>query len=496
MPNSRFSEDEPTQPDSSHSHGQPHRKQEKLILGGFQDAPKQEPRRPYQYQPDATPSSGPQPYQAPRQNRQHAQNESYQPYMPAGQNQPSYPHTPAAPPQRGHQSTHRPPTEAPTVYPQRPNQNPSQGQIGNKPSSSRTARPRKKRNAGKIGCLATLAIVVVLVIVAFNLLQHVLAFGSAISTQSPLSSQTGYMGGSERTNLLVLGYGGGSHEGGTLTDSILNVSVLPQSHHTSLVSIPRDLWVQVPSNSGNYGKMNAVFAYSYNKAYDEELQKQKASGSNQDDAQKAANIAGQKAGGDAALEKINYITGMNTKYWMTIDFTGFRDLIDSIGGVDVYVPDSFTSLYPKNDDPNVDASWITVSFTKGQQHMNGERAIEYARARHSEDNPAEGTDFARSARQQIIVKATLAKVKQWSTWPSLFNAMDALQKTIYTNMSLADLAEFSTKMDLNDPHTAHIGLTNDNVLVDSYAGGGQAILTAKDGNWDAIKTYVQQNLYN
>lgn len=301
--------------------------------------------------------------------------------------------------------------------------------------------------------------------------QRVLAFGSAISTQSPLSTQTGYMGTSDRTDVLVMGYGGSGHDGANLTDSMMVISLMPQSHHTTLISVPRDLWIQYPPNSGNYTKINSVYEFGSNNG------------------QQPA------TGGDAAAAKVSLITGQNVKYWLTINFTGFRELINSIGGVDVYVPDSFTSRYPKNDDPAIDASWINIHFNKGNQHMDGETAIRYARAREVLDNPAEGTDFARSARQQIIIKAALAKVKQMSTWPNLFKAMDALQHTIYTNMSLADLTEFALKMDLNDPHTAHIGLSNQNVLQDGTSGDGQYILQPANGNWKGIIDYINQHLY-
>jgi LCP family protein required for cell wall assembly len=328
----------------------------------------------------------------------------------------------------------------------------------------------RRRRGCLIGCLTLLLVFLLLGGFAIYALQRVLAFGSAISPQSPLSTQTGYMGTSERVNLLVLGYGGGQHQGAYLTDSMLVMSLIPSNQHTTLISVPRDLWVQVPSGSGHYGKINSVFEVGSN------------------DGQNFM------AGGEAAAQKVSLITGLDVKYWLTIDFEGFRDLINAIGGIDVYVPDSFTALYPKNDDPNVDASWIKVHFSKGMQHMNGETAIRYARARESLDNPAEGTDFARSARQMIIVKAVISKVKQWSTWPHLFDAMDALKRTIYTNLSLADLGFFSLKMDLNQAH--RIGLSNQNVLVDSQSSDGQYILVPQNNNWQLIIDYVRQHLYN
>jgi polyisoprenyl-teichoic acid--peptidoglycan teichoic acid transferase len=315
-----------------------------------------------------------------------------------------------------------------------------------------------------------LLLLVILGAIAIPTAQKVLAFGSAISTQSPLSTQTGYMGTSDRVNILVMGYGGSGHDGAYLTDSMVVMSLMPQSHHTTLISVPRDLWIQYPPNSGNYNKINAIYPV--------------ASKSNADPV----------AGGDAVAQKVSLVTGLDVKYWMTINFAGFRDFINAIGGVDINVPDAFTANYPKNDDPNINASWKKVHFAKGLQHMDGETAIEYARARYVIDNPAEGTDFARSARQQLIMKAALSELKDWHTWPSFFGALDALKHTIYTNLSLADLAQFALKMDLNNAH--RVGLSFTNVLTNSTSSDGQDILLPKNADWNSIKTYINQQLYN
>ncbi len=348
---------------------------------------------------------------------------------------------------------------------------------GSGPGAQPMQRPRKKRGC-MIGCLGSLLILLILGIFLFTTLQKVLAFGSAISNQSPLSSQTGYMGGSSRINILMMGYGGSGHDGAYLTDSMVIMSLLPQSHHTTLISVPRDLWVQNPANSGNYSKLNAVYPVA-------------AGDTN----------ANPIAGGNAAAQKIALITGLQINYWITINFTGFKDFIDAIGGVDVNVPDAFNACYPKNDDATVDPSWIKVQFNPGVQHMDGATAIEYARAREpleicglgTSENQAELTDFGRSQRQQIIMKAALTKLKDWRTWPSLVNGMDKLKQTLYSNLSLADLSEFALKMDLNGAH--HVGLSNANVLVDS-AAGGQYILAPRNGDWSQIPPYIQQQLYN
>ena len=368
--------------------------------------------------------------------------------------------------------------EYPYQQPAPPYQRPEPGQLAVSPPPQFSRRPRRRRGGCAIGCLSLLDLLFIFGIVGTNVLQHVTAFGSHImvdKARSPLSSDNGYMNTSDRTNLLVLGYGGGTHDGAFLTDSLLTVSLLPQSHHTSLVSVPRDLYVQYPANSGQYTRINSIYEF--------------ASNNDKDPA----------AGGATVTQKIALVTGLNVKYWLTIDFTGFKKVIDAIGGINVYVPDSFNACYPKNDDAAVDPSWIKVQFNKGMQHMDGATAITYARAREPAEicggttqNQAELTDFGRSARQQIIVKAVLSQIKQSSTWPRIYSAMDALQNAIHTNMSLADLSAFALKMDLNDPKAAHIGLSNQNVL----QVNPDYTITAANGDWAAIPAYIKDHLYN
>ena len=110
-----------------------------------------------------------------------------------------------------------------------------------------------------ISAVVVLLLLIILGAIAIPTTQKVLAFGSAISTQSPLSTQTGYMGTSDRVNILVMGYGGSGHDGAYLTNSLLVMSLMPQSHHTTLVSVPRDLSIRIAANSGNYNKINAVY---------------------------------------------------------------------------------------------------------------------------------------------------------------------------------------------------------------------------------------------
>ncbi len=237
--------------------------------------------------------------------------------------------------------------------------------------------------------------------------------GAAISTQGTYTTQTGYMSGTNRVNVLIMGYGGAGHDGAYLTDSMLVMSIIPDTGSTTEISVPRDLWVQIPPNSGNYSKINAAYQDGLNNGYNGEA-------------------AGRVAGGDEAAAKVSAVIGMTVPYWVTVDFNGFRQLVDALGGIDVNVPIAFTAQYPANDDPSINPNWITIHFNTGWQHMNGERAIEYARARYVTDPVSQASDFARSARQQLLIRAILSRARQISAWPGLNGAADAMEKTIYS----------------------------------------------------------------
>jgi LCP family protein required for cell wall assembly len=304
--------------------------------------------------------------------------------------------------------------------------------------------------------------------------QRIYAFGSAISTQPPFSSQIN-LDGPDRINLLVMGFGGEDDADGYITDSMLVISLQPQTDQTAFISVPRDLWVQIPPGATTtYGKVDSVYAFGLYNGYDTER-------------------AGKVAAGDMAAREVSDITGLSVTYWLTLDFSGFRALVDALGGIDITVPRSFTARYPRNDDPAVDAGWKIVQFDAGSQHMNSEQAIEYARARMViGGDSTEGSDFARAARQQLLIKAIVSKMTQVSEWPHLWGAMDALQHSLYTNLSLLDLYHLVKKLDLH--HTRHIVLSDQNVLMYAPLIGKVVILVPQGGSWDTVKQYIQHQL--
>lgn len=326
-----------------------------------------------------------------------------------------------------------------------------------------TAPPRTRRRP-RLGRWLLLAIALVLVAT----IARFAIFVAAVSTAPLYSVHYDPLARSGRANLLILGYGGANHDGGYLTDSLLLLSADMASGKSAQISVPRDLWVQIPPDSGQYAKINAAYAYG--------MQSGRGSAA---------------AGGDLATLKVSQVTGMPVDRWVSIDFQRFRALVDALGGVDITVDRAFTSQYPANDNPAIDPGWITVSFQAGRQHMNGETAIRYARARYATD-PAEASDFARSQRQQKLTRSIVAKALRPTSWWRVFAVLNAVQPALRTNLSALDMLVLAARGNLTG--STPIALNDTNVLEDASSADGQAILRPRGGDYGVIARYIAERL--
>lgn len=229
---------------------------------------------------------------------------------------------------------------------------------------------------------------VTIVIIALSLwlqfrrpISQIIKFSSTSSTSS-LPTHQG------RTNFLLLGIGGDAHDGPDLTDTIFFVSISHTSGQTVILSLPRDLWI--PSLRA---KINTAYHYGR---------------------QKSDFPGGLLLAKSAVSEIIN----QPVDFVIVINFDTFSQIIDLLGGIDVQIDRSFTDTqYPiagKETDPcdgdiQYKCRYETVTFTAGQQHLNGQQALKFVRSRHSSD-PQEGTDFARSRRQELVLLAVKTKL--------------------------------------------------------------------------------------
>ncbi|HEX2194473.1 MAG TPA: LCP family protein [Candidatus Limnocylindria bacterium] len=273
-----------------------------------------------------------------------------------------------------------------------------------------------------IALIGLLLVLLVTVVGGILLWGRVSAFNASVSTATTASSALwGPLGGGERVNIALFGYGGPEHRSGNfLADSIQIISIDPTSKATTIIPIPRDLWVEGVAELPDNGKINEAFAAGYE-------------------------AGGLEEAGRLATEVLTVVTGLEIQHWMAMDFAGFKEMIDAVGGVTVYNPRAFRYTWYE---PAFQRGRFTAGgFARGTIHLDGEDALSYARARYT-SLPRESSDFARAARQQRVLAALRAKLGDGglgSIGPGLA-MMDALEGNMKTDLSAFDLFLLSSHM--------------------------------------------------
>lgn len=302
-----------------------------------------------------------------------------------------------------------------------------------------------------------------------------------VALQTPVALPT-VTAGDPRFAVLLLGYGGGGHDGAYLTDSMMVVVVDPNQKSLTLFSLPRDSWVPMSfdGKSQDYQKLNTAYAFAQDPTlYPDRMPR----------------YSGDRGPGNFASDTVSNLLGIPIPYYLSLDFQGFRQAIDAVGGIDVDVPVGFRAQYPANDNPAIDASWTIVDFQAGPQHMNGERAIEYARARETIDNSGEGNDFARSRRQRLIIEAFKTRVFQpggLTHLPELLGIASSHVDTNYTIPALSGLSQLI--VDWKSVKFYQTALTAGNYLEESSGPDGTYALVpgTSDHSWSQIRAFTRQ----
>lgn len=234
----------------------------------------------------------------------------------------------------------------------------------------------------------------------------------------------------ERLNILVLGLDvpdGGAEP--ARTDTIIVVSIDPYGGPISMLSIPRDLWVPI----GPYGENRINTAYFSGEVRD-------------------------YPGGGAGLLRavVEQTFGIPIDYYVSVDFEGFRDVVDYLGGVPIEVAsDIYDPSYPDGH-----GGVYAITIPAGTYRMDGETALQYARSRHT------SSDFDRAGRQQQLLVAIKDEVMRREGMSGLITKLPGLYRTLSgkfeTDLSLDDLialARLASSLDLNNVHTAVIDHT-------------------------------------
>ena len=303
--------------------------------------------------------------------------------------------------------------------------------------------------------------------------------------------------------ILLLEYGGGNHEGGLLTDSIIVARVEPRNQKIILISIPRDLWVPLPldkDSTTNY-KVNAAYAIgSDDRQYPD----------------KKIEFTGPAGGGQMAKTVISQVLGFNIDYFVAVDFQAFIRIIDNLGGISVNVQKTFDDfLYPieeninetcgKSDeeiaaltatlsgqklDEQFTCRYETLHFERGLNVMDGTTALKFARSRHS---LTDGGDFNRTARQKLIIDAVRQKIININFIPKIIPLIQTLSSHLQTDIEAKIMEQFIAKYSqLSQYQISSLALTDQNVLENGISSNGQYVLLPKAGenNWTQIHQFI------
>lgn len=235
------------------------------------------------------------------------------------------------------------------------------------------------------------------------------------------------------------------------TDTIMIGNVDLNNHRLTLVSIPRDLVVEIPG----YGQDRINAAYVYGEQFKE-----------------------QDGGVGLVRRTIERNFGVPIHHYGVIDFACFRTAIDAIGGIEIDVPKAIVD--PRY--PTEDYGYKTVRFDPGRQRLNGERALEYARTRNADN------DFQRIRRQQQVAAAFRREVLNLKTVPAL-PAIVAGCSGMKSDLGLMEFIGLARSLQRLSESGISMRVIDEQMAVDAYLGGAAVLLP----RWEPIRALVRES---
>ena len=269
----------------------------------------------------------------------------------------------------------------------------------------------------------------------------------------------------DRFDVLILGIRGENDvkDGGLLTDTIMLLSLDKKTGRNSLISIPRDFYVDMTGQLSNgkalhvKGKLNEVYAHGY--SHNEGL--------------------------TFTSQMISRITGIRVDKAILFDFQAFDDIVETLGGIDVYLAQPFSEK----------TQWgYEFALPAGDNHLNGEQALYYVRSRYS------SSDFDRAKRQQQVIFAIKNKAVALGFLGNpvkIGNLLSSLKGNVKTNVQLWEIKDMVALADQVKPATLKTAiLSTDNYLDQTHDASGSYILTPKGDSPSLIRDYFKNILTN
>jgi LCP family protein required for cell wall assembly len=255
--------------------------------------------------------------------------------------------------------------------------------------------------------------------------------------------------------ILVVGTDGGrpGREGSNRSDSLLLLRTDPSRHRLSYLSIPRDLRVEIPG----YGTTKI-------------------------------NAASQVGGPALTIATVRELTGLPIHHVVVVDFDGFRELIDALGGIEVDVPKPILSNpFDCPYKPERCREWEGWRFGKGRQHMDGRRALVYSRIRINQLDPADN-DITRGGRQQAVAEAVGDEIASLGTFLRLPFIGDSLAAPLATDLSASELGRLGwVRFRADSSRSLHCRLGGDSQTI-----GGESFILGSEDNAEVVSMFLRR----
>lgn len=259
----------------------------------------------------------------------------------------------------------------------------------------------------------------------------------------------------DRLNVLLMGLRGvNDPNGGLLTDTMMIASIKLESGEVALISIPRDVYVDMPNHD---------YKRKINEAYVLGMEDKKA----------------WKGGLEYAKKAVSNVTGLDIHYAVSVDFNAFKEIIDTLGGVTITLDRPFSEMGQFEEGP--------ISLPAGKQTIDGDTALLFARARFS------SSDFDRAKRQQQILLAAKEKALGLGVLSnplkiiSILNSIGNHIKTDAELWEIQEMAVLAKRIDSSKVNQKVFDTTENGLLYSSRDSSGAYILLPEGGNFDRIK---------
>lgn len=276
------------------------------------------------------------------------------------------------------------------------------------------------------------------------------------------------------TNILLIGVGGEGHDGENLTDTMIVASLNRKDNVVSMISIPRDLYVE--NEEVGWGtRINSIYEYILDET---------------DDPTYAM---------DELQSEIEKVLDVSIHYYAKVDFRGFEEAVDALGGITVDVKEAITDLaYPAPT--GSDQFYEAFYLNPGIQNLDGETALKYVRSRHNT------SDFDRAERQQEVIKAIQEKALSLGVLANPVKIKDlyrAVSRHFESDLTLSEMLTLvGFGSDLTSDSIFNTVLNDDATVMGGFLytpprdEGDPYYLVPYSGDFLEIQTFAQLFLYH